>query len=32
MSFFAAASLMIAIASGMQVFAWIATLWGSGPR
>jgi heme/copper-type cytochrome/quinol oxidase subunit 3 len=28
LSFFAAASLMIAIASGTQVFAWIATLWG----
>ncbi len=32
MSFFTAASLMIAIASGIQVFAWIATLWGSRPR
>ncbi len=32
MTFFTAASLMIAIASGIQVFAWIATLWGSGPR
>ncbi|MBX3444591.1 MAG: cytochrome c oxidase subunit I [Planctomyces sp.] len=31
-SFFTASSLMIAIASGVQVFAWIATLWGSGPR
>src|SRR5690606_23915687 len=28
---FTASSLMIAIASGVQVFAWIATLWGSGP-
>jgi cytochrome c oxidase subunit I+III len=27
MNFFAAASLMIAIASGIQVFAWIATMW-----
>jgi cytochrome c oxidase subunit I len=27
-AFFAAASLMIAIASGTQVFAWIASLWG----
>ncbi|MEX2672946.1 MAG: cbb3-type cytochrome c oxidase subunit I, partial [Phycisphaeraceae bacterium] len=31
MHFFAAASLMIAIASGIQVFAWIATLWGTRP-
>jgi cytochrome c oxidase subunit I+III len=31
-SFFTAASLMIAIASGTQVFAWIATLWGRRPR
>ncbi len=29
--FFVAASLMIALASGVQVFAWIATLWGSRP-
>jgi cytochrome c oxidase subunit I+III len=26
--FFAGASLMIAIASGAQIFAWIASLWG----
>jgi cytochrome c oxidase subunit I+III len=32
MTFFTAASLMIAIASGVQVFAWIATLWGSAPE
>ncbi len=32
MAFFTGASLMIAIASGVQVFAWIATLWGSGPE
>jgi len=32
MTFFAAASLMIALASGVQVFAWIATLWGSNPQ
>src|SRR5690606_18393926 len=32
MTFFAAASVMIALASGVQVFAWIATLWGSNPR
>lgn len=31
LNFFAAASLMIAVASGTQVFAWIATLWGRGP-
>lgn len=30
-NFFAAASLMIALASGAQVFAWIATLWGRRP-
>jgi cytochrome c oxidase subunit I+III len=31
-SFFTASSLMIAIASGVQIFAWIATLWGTRPR
>ncbi|WP_164102416.1 cytochrome c oxidase subunit I [Candidatus Laterigemmans baculatus] len=31
LSFFAAASLMIALASGAQVFAWIASLWGRRP-
>ncbi len=31
MHFFAAASLMVAVASGTQFFAWIATLWGSAP-
>jgi cytochrome c oxidase subunit I+III len=31
MHFFAAASLMVAIASGVQIFAWIATLWGRRP-
>ncbi len=31
MLFFTAASFMIAIASGVQVFAWIATFWGSRP-
>jgi cytochrome c oxidase subunit I+III len=31
MLFFAAASMMLAIASGAQIFAWIATLWGSRP-
>ncbi len=29
--FFSGASLMIALASGAQVFAWIATLWGRRP-
>ncbi len=31
-SFFTAASLMIAIPTGVQLFCWIATLWGSRPR
>jgi cytochrome c oxidase subunit I+III len=31
-SFFTAASLMIAIPTGVQIFCWIATLWGSRPR
>jgi cytochrome c oxidase subunit I+III len=31
MGFFTAASLMIGIAAGIQVFAWIATLWGARP-
>jgi cytochrome c oxidase subunit I+III len=31
MHFFAAASLMVAIASSVQIFAWIATLWGRRP-
>jgi cytochrome c oxidase subunit I+III len=30
-SFFTAASMMIAIPSGIQIFCWIATLWGSRP-
>jgi cytochrome c oxidase subunit I+III len=29
--FFVAASIMIGLASGVQVFAWIATLWRSSP-
>ena len=32
MGFFTAASLMIGIASGIQIFAWIATLWGTRPK
>ncbi len=32
MSFFTAASMMIAIPTGVQIFCWIATLWGSSPR
>jgi cytochrome c oxidase subunit I+III len=31
-AFFTAASLIIATASGIQVFAWIATIWGSRPQ
>lgn len=31
LNFFAAASLLIALASGTQVFAWIATMWGQRP-
>jgi cytochrome c oxidase subunit 1 len=31
-SFFTAASMMIAIPSGIQIFCWIATLWGGRPR
>jgi len=30
--FFAAASFMVAIGSGIQIFAWIATLWRSKPE
>jgi cytochrome c oxidase subunit 1 len=30
-SFFTAASMMIAIPSGVQIFCWIATLWGGRP-
>ena len=32
MFFFTAASFMISLAAGVQIFAWIATLWGSRPR
>jgi cytochrome c oxidase subunit 1 len=31
-SFFTAASMMIAIPSGTQIFCWLATLWGSRPK
>jgi cytochrome c oxidase subunit I+III len=31
-SFFTAASLAIAIPSGIQIFCWIATLWAGRPR
>lgn len=32
LSFFAAASILIVIPSGIQVFAWIATVWTGRPR
>lgn len=32
MAFFSAASMLVAIPTGIQIFAWIATLWGSQPR
>ncbi len=32
LSFFAAASMMVTLPSGIQVFSWIATLWGTKPR
>lgn len=31
-SFFTAASMMIAIPSGVQIFCWLATLWSGKPR
>jgi cytochrome c oxidase subunit 1 len=31
-SFFTAASMMIAIPSGLQIFCWIATIWAGRPR
>jgi cytochrome c oxidase subunit I+III len=31
-SFFTAASLMVAVPSGIQIFCWIATLWGGKIR
>jgi len=30
-SFFTAASIMIAVPSGIQIFCWIATIWGGRP-
>src|SRR3954463_6032939 len=30
-SFFTASSMLIAIPSGIQIFCWIATLWGGRP-
>jgi cytochrome c oxidase subunit I+III len=32
MSFFTAASITVAIPSGVQIFCWIATLWGNRPQ
>lgn len=31
MGFFVAASLMVGIGSGIQIFSWIGTLWGTRP-
>ena len=31
-AFFTAASILIAVPSGVQIFCWIATLWGSRPK
>jgi cytochrome c oxidase subunit 1 len=31
-SFFTAASMMIAIPSGVQIFCWVATIWSGRPR
>jgi len=32
MLFFTAASFMVSLAAGIQIFAWVATLWGSRPQ
>ncbi|MDB5372625.1 MAG: cytochrome c oxidase, subunit [Belnapia sp.] len=31
-SFFTASSMAIAVPSGLQIFCWLATLWGAQPR
>jgi cytochrome c oxidase subunit I+III len=31
-SFFTAASMMIAIPNGVQIFCWLATIWGGRPK
>jgi cytochrome c oxidase subunit I+III len=31
-SFFTAASILIAVPSGIQIFCWLATLWGGKPQ
>ncbi|HEY0368371.1 MAG TPA: cbb3-type cytochrome c oxidase subunit I, partial [Chthoniobacterales bacterium] len=31
-SFFTASSMMIAIPNGVQIFCWVATMWGGRPR
>ena len=31
MTFFAVASILIAIPAGVQIFAWLATIWGGRP-
>ncbi len=32
MNMFTAASIMVAIPTGLQIFCWIATLWGAKPK
>jgi cytochrome c oxidase subunit 1 len=31
-SFFTASSMLIAVPNGIQIFCWIATLWGGKPQ